>query len=126
PSTPHIYTHSLHDALPIYAPRRADANTATAKLDRIARQLRFFGAAIVAAATPADFVSRWSRFKSARSSAAVWQRNSRSFSSDLLIVRSSSGGNSAFRLRGEVGVRFRIASKITADVLPEKVCRPEC
>src|SRR4051812_9381024 len=35
-----------------------------------------------------ELVSRFSRFRSARISAALWQRTSRSFSSALLIVRS--------------------------------------
>ena len=43
-----------------------------------------------------DSVSRFSRFKSVRSSAADWQRVSRSFSNALLMIRSSSAGTSGF------------------------------
>lgn len=46
--------------------------------------------------------------------------NSRSFSSDLLMIRSSSVGISGFSRTGGVGARSRIAWKISADVSPRK------
>src|SRR5574341_640180 len=67
-----------------------------------------------------ESISRFSRFKSARISEAVWYRTSRSFSSALLMIRSSSGLSSGFRRRGGIGALLRIASKITAVVGPEK------
>src|ERR1700690_1080800 len=67
-----------------------------------------------------ELVSRRRRFRSARISAADWQRRSRSFSSALLITSSSFGGKSGFRRIGGVGARFRIASVITPVVSPRK------
>ena len=46
---------------------------------------------------------RCNRFRSARSSAADWQRSSRSFSSVLLSVSSNSTGNSGLSEIGAVG-----------------------
>src|SRR5215472_18785092 len=63
-----------------------------------------------------ELVSRLRRFRSARISAALWQRTSRSFSSALLMIRSSSGGTSGLIRLGRAGVLFRIESKIAADV----------
>jgi hypothetical protein len=62
--------------------------------------------------------------RSARSSAALWQRNSRSFSSVLLMIASSCDGSSEFRRIGAIGARFRMASKITAEVSPRKGSEP--
>ena len=58
------------------------------------------------------------RLRSARISAAVWQRISRSFSSALLMVSSSFGGSSGFSRIAAVGARFRMASVMTAEVSP--------
>src|SRR5215469_1531549 len=71
-----------------------------------------------------ELESRFRRFKSARISAALWQRTSRSFSRALLIIRSNSDGISGFTLLGGAGVLFRIASKIAADVSPRKGSTP--
>ena len=60
------------------------------------------------------------RLRSARISAAVWQRISRSFSRALLMVSSSFGGSSGLRRMAAVGVRFRMASVTTAEVSPRK------
>src|SRR5215831_17653460 len=48
------------------------------------------------AAEWSESVSRLRRFRSARSSPALWQRSSRSFSSALLMISSSLAGISAF------------------------------
>jgi hypothetical protein len=40
------------------------------------------------------------------------------------MIRSSSAGTSGFSRTGEVGALCRIASKITAEVLPVKACCP--
>ena len=71
-----------------------------------------------------DSISRFNRFRSALSSAALWHRSSRSFSSALLMIRSNSGGISGFKRTEATGLRFRIASKITADVSPRKGSEP--
>jgi hypothetical protein len=57
-------------------------------------------------------------------SAAVWYRRSRSFSSAFAMIRSSSGGTSGLSSIGARGSRLRIASKITADVLPANMRWP--
>ena len=62
--------------------------------------------------------SRLRRFRSARTSAALWQRSSISFSSSLKMMRSISGGRSGFRRIGGAGARLRIASVITPWVSP--------
>src|SRR5579863_3668926 len=61
---------------------------------------------------------RLNRLRSARSSAADWQRISRSFSRALLMISSSLGGSPGFRRTAAVGCRLRIASVITAEVSP--------
>jgi hypothetical protein len=71
-----------------------------------------------------ESVSRFNRFKSARSSAALWQRNSRSFSKALFKMTSNCGGNPGLSWTSDAGTLFRIASKITADVVPENGCLP--
>src|SRR2546422_603979 len=48
------------------------------------------------------------------------KRRPRSFSSALLMMRSSSGGRSGLTRMGAVGARFRTESKTTAEVLPLK------
>src|SRR5215831_1475881 len=58
-----------------------------------------------------DSNSRFSRFKSARISAADWHRNSGSFSNALLMISSSFNGKSGFRRTGDVGNLCRMASK---------------
>ena len=63
-------------------------------------------------------VSRFRRLRSALSSAADWQRTSRSFSSALLITSSSLAGTPGFKRTGATGGRFRIPSNITPDVSP--------
>ena len=65
-------------------------------------------------------VSRFSRCRSARISEACWYRRSRSFSNALLMMSSSLGGRSGFRRSGGAGARFRIASKIVAELSPRK------
>src|SRR5260370_22737106 len=50
-----------------------------------------------------ESVSRLRRCKSARRSAACWYRSLRSFSSALLIMRSSSADDSGFSRTGETG-----------------------
>ena len=50
-----------------------------------------------------DSRSRFTRWRSARMSAAVWYRSWRSFSSALAMIRSSSGGISAFNSIGACG-----------------------
>jgi hypothetical protein len=69
---------------------------------------------------PADSVSRFSLFKSARTSAALWQRRSRFFSSPLLMIRSSSAGSPGFSCSGDIGAWFRMALKTAAEVPPLK------
>src|ERR1700675_4592494 len=51
---------------------------------------------LLAAAPRDESVSRFNRFKSSRSSAAVWYRSSRSFSSALPMISSSFGGTAGF------------------------------
>lgn len=57
----------------------------------------------------AESISRFSRWRSARSSGALWYRSLQSFSSALLIIRSSSGDISGFRRAGAIGAHSRIA-----------------
>src|ERR1700690_3213718 len=61
---------------------------------------------------------RFNRFRSARISAAVWQRMSRSFSVALLMISSSLTGTSGLSRVAATGVRLRIASVMTAEVSP--------
>src|SRR5260370_7971964 len=71
------------------------------------------------AATPRpESVSRCSRFRSARSSAATWYRTSRSFSNALFSMRSNSTGRLGFKVTGEIGAWRKILSKLTALVPP--------
>src|SRR5271167_2612237 len=67
-----------------------------------------------------ESIERFNRFRSARISAAVWQRMSRSLSIALLIISSSLTGISGFSRVGTVGVRLRMASVMTAEVSPRK------
>ena len=69
-------------------------------------------------------MSRFTRFRSARSSAADWYLSLRFFSSSLLTIHPTSGTTSGFiRVTGS-GVRFRIASNVTAVVAPINAIRP--
>src|SRR5438477_12825704 len=76
--------------------------------------------------TAADLpeLSRFNRFKSARISLALWQRRSRSFSSAVLMISSSFSGSVGLMRIGAIGARFRMLSKITADVSPVKATFP--
>src|SRR6266852_5540373 len=76
------------------------------------------------AATRPESISRCRRFRSARSSDATWYRKSRSFSSNLLMMRSSSAGVAGFSETGATGALCRMLSKITALVEPGKGCFP--
>src|SRR5256885_3338883 len=77
------------------------------------------GAGIAVLVFP-EVISRFRRFRSARISAALWQRTSRSFSRALLIILSRSRGSSGcIRVRGAGGL-FKMASKIAAVVSPRK------
>src|SRR3954470_18289042 len=79
---------------------------------------------VAAAATLPELESRSSRRRSAPISAAVWQRMSRSFSSALWMTRSSSIVTSGLWRIGGAGARFKIASKMTAVLLPANGCFP--
>ena len=72
-----------------------------------------------AAAFLPDSRSLFRRIKSVFSSVADWQRRFRSFSSVFSIIRPNSLGNPEFTMSTGIGSRFRIASKITAEVSPE-------
>ena len=63
--------------------------------------------------------SRLRRFRSARSSAAVWQRRSGSFSSVLSRMPSSATGRRGLSSFAGAGVECRMPSKMSADVAPE-------
>src|SRR5687767_11507917 len=85
--------------------RRITPTTANAKA-LFSRRILSEGNAAGTLRPPGDCpesVSRRKRFKSARSSAADWQRTSRSFSKDLLMIRSNSAGNSGFIRAAETG-----------------------
>ena len=71
-----------------------------------------------------ELLFRCSRFRSARSSAADWQRRSRSFSSVLFRIFSNSTGSCAFSVIGATGGWFRMWSKTTAVVVPVNGCCP--
>src|SRR5947209_5978442 len=83
----------------------------------LAKELEETTDAPLAANLP-ELVSRFRRFRSARISAALWQRTSRSFSRALLMVRSRSAGISGFIRLSGVGALLRIASKMAAVVSP--------
>src|SRR4029077_19245024 len=76
------------------------------------------GSATAATGLRLESVSLFRRCSSARISEACWYRNSRSFSSARLMIRSSSGGKSGFSRTGAAGERLRIASKIVAVLSP--------
>src|ERR1700740_3068941 len=69
-------------------------------------------------------VLRFNRNKSVRISEALWYRSFLSFSNALLTMRSSSGDQLALACVSRIGERFRIASWMTAAVLPEKAIFP--
>src|SRR5271154_5656229 len=73
---------------------------------------------------PPELLLRCSRFRSPRSSAAAWQRSSRSFSSVLLSMFSNSTGSCEFREIGATGAWLRILSKTTAVLAPPNGWRP--
>ena len=77
-----------------------------------------YAASRTAAGNFVDSLSRFSRCRSVRISAALWYRRSRSFSSALSIIRSNSAGMSGFSRTAGVGVPSRIALKITAELSP--------
>src|SRR5216683_8242407 len=95
-------------SLPPYRPAARASNIPTAKIRRGTEGLPRStatddearvaddSAGLVSATTDVrdESIERFSRFRSARSSAAVWQRRSRSFSKALLIVSSSFTGSS--------------------------------
>src|SRR5437762_1227450 len=83
----------------------------------VANELEEAAGAPLAANLP-ELVSRLSLFRSARISAALWQRTSRSFSNALLMVRSRSAGTSGLIRLSGVGALSRMASKIAAVVSP--------
>src|SRR6202790_526117 len=93
------------------------AKAATAQGQRLLR-LRDASATGVAAVIFPELVSRFHLFRAARISAALWHRMSRSFSRDLLMRCSSSGGRSAFNRTGGVGDLLKMALKIAAEVSP--------
>src|SRR5947209_677130 len=64
------------------------------------------------------------RFKSARNSAADWQRRSASFSRHLSTTSFMAGGSNGFKSVGGAGSFWRIAWKMTAEVAPSKGSRP--
>lgn len=76
------------------------------------------GAGTGPAPARAESVSRFKRFRSARNSATVWERRSRSFSNALLTILSSSAGKALLSCTAEVGALFKMASKMTAVVAP--------
>jgi hypothetical protein len=105
------------------APNIKAANPAAASrhlLDECDSTLCADGAAFVIP----ELVSRCNRLRSARNSAADWQRTSRSFSRALLMISSSLGGTREFNRVTGGGVRFRMASKITPEVSPWKGSMP--
>src|SRR4029077_3364087 len=67
-----------------------------------------------------ESIERLMRRKSARISAALWHRLSGSFSKALAMVSASFGGSAGFRRLAGAGVRFSIASVMTAEVSPRK------
>src|SRR6202030_498611 len=71
-----------------------------------------------------ELESRLRRSRSARISAALWQRRLGSFSRALLMSSSSLGGKSGFNLSGGAGARFKMASKIIPDVSPRNGSTP--
>ena len=107
-----------------YQPNPSAATTRTMPPNN-ARRLHFvptgFGAISSVAAKALDrpeSVSRFNRFRSALSSAADWQRTSRSFSRHLPMISSSLGGTSGLIRTGGTGDRSRMAWKITPEVSP--------
>src|SRR6202142_315786 len=129
----------VNSSLPAYSPTAAATSRPTAKIRGAILRVARMGEALTLAdelipdKADADEVDpavsatvdvrdesseRFNRFRSARISAAVWQRISRSFSVALLIISSSLTGTSAFSRVGGTGVRLRIASVMTAEVSP--------
>ena len=102
----------------------APATMTTAPAAKAQRGLRRTGTAGISEADAVagcgllGSVSRFSRFRSARTSAADWQRTSRSFSSALWMISSSLGGVAGLIRTGGTGARFRIESNIASFVAP--------
>jgi hypothetical protein len=59
---------------------------------------------------------------SARNSAALWHRNPGFFSSAFPIAPSSASGSSGLTRPAGGGIRFKMASKMTAIELPANAC----
>src|ERR1700720_1187310 len=74
----------------------------------------------LAALTLPEVVSRLRRVRSARRSAELWYRTSRSLSRALLIIRSTSAGRSGFARRADAGSLLRIELNSAAEVSPLK------
>src|SRR5262249_39708316 len=104
-----VTTSKIMTVTPAIVPKRAQWRGAG---------LLAVGAPVLTTTVFPDVVSRCRRFRSARNSAALWQRTSRSFSKALLMMRSNSAGTSGLRRTGEAGARFKIESKITPEVSP--------
>ena len=66
------------------------------------------GAAVSMAGATRETESRFSRFRSANKSFAVWYRISRSFSNDLLMIRSNSVDMSGLIFDKGSGSSFKI------------------
>src|SRR5260221_4942791 len=123
-------TSSNARTIPAYAKRREDAGaagvvTGSEEVASFCRPLEILGDAACSSGWSAEDCtaerpedSRRRRLRSARSSAADWQRRSRSFSSPLLMMRSSSAGAAGLRRAVAGGVRGRMQSKIAAEVSP--------
>src|SRR6202049_4149048 len=127
------------NSLPPYRPAARASNIPTAKIRRGTEGLPRStatdddearvaddSAGLVSATTDVrdESIERFCRFRSARSSAAVWQRKSRSFSKALLIVSSSFTGSSGLSRVTVVGARLRMASVMTAEVSPRNGATP--
>ncbi len=69
-------------------------------------------------------VSRFNRFKSARTSDACWYRSSRSFSSALRTVASNPVGTSGFTCDGGSGSSRRMALQISPELEPSNGILP--
>src|SRR5580692_1775917 len=118
--------------LPTYTPAASATTVQTPSTSAIGRRLGCVAAVDVTAVTadPDDppvsatvevrdeSSDRFNRFRSARISAAVWQRSSRSFSIALLMISSSLTGSTALIRVGGTGARLRMASVMTAEVSP--------
>src|ERR1700722_1388291 len=103
--------------LPAKSPAAAATSKPTAKINGAADFLFLTGIAAETAALPEaedcvfsattavreESTDRFRRLRSARNSAAVWHRMSRSFSRALLMISSSLAGSSGTRRTADVG-----------------------